>query len=641
MPAGIVFPVPPGPRVRGSIFNPFAVRGQVHSYALIAGIFVVLLIVALTTSWTAIEVVNDTRAYATGEGRYSKAEKMAVLDLHRYVDSRDEADYRAFLRDIDVPRGDRDARIALSSPVLDLQVATDGMLRGQNHPDDVGGLIRLFRWFSRWKPFAKAVDDWRTADDQIARLMSEAAQLHTRVAAGHLNGARLQVLARIDSLDRAVTDRENTFSTHMGEAARQATFLVVAGLGGLTIVLWAIGIIFTARLFRRQVALDEKLGNSERRFRDYAEVASDWYWEMDRNNLVTYLSGRFEDIVGAPAERVIGSDVSEVILRGAQDPIHRQKVLASIAARQPFRGLTLQFKGSDGKYRYCAISAKPHADNDGEFEGYRGTGADITSQMHATQNLRAAKGRAEAANRAKSEFLANMSHELRTPLNAILGFSDIIAQRLFGTQAVDRYSDYARDIHRSGTHLLAIINDILDLSKIEAGHTTLEESDMVLAAMVPEVRRLLGNRLSLSAAKFFVTVPKEIVVRMDERKFVQILINLLSNALKFTPADGSVTLSAAIEDDGGIAVSVRDTGIGIAAGDIETVLSPFGQVESVFSRKHHGTGLGVPLAKSLVELHDGSLTIESVEGAGTTVTVRLPSSRVLPPALPVSRAFVA
>jgi signal transduction histidine kinase len=627
-----------------SIWSPLSgapaslVRAQKRSYALIVAIFLSLGAVALATSWFGVEVVNATRAYAVGEGRYSKAQKMAVLDLYRYADSRAEKDYTAFQTDIGLPLGDHAARMALLQSPPDRAAAARGLLRGQNHPADIDGLIRLFTWFAWWRPFAEAIDDWRTSDEQVFALIADAARLHDAVARGQFDaGSRARFLARIQARDILITDRENTFSTHMGEAARAARTLVVLGLGGSTVLLWAIGIFFATRLFRRQVALDGQLAASETRFRDYAEVASDWYWEMDRNNRINYMSERIYDIMNVPAGTVINFNGVRMIQGSAIDPMHRDEALEAIAQRRPFRGVRLRFGGQGGAQAYAAISGKPTFDADGEFLGYRGVGADITTQVQDAQTLKDAKTRAEAANHAKSEFLANMSHELRTPLNAILGFSDIIAERMFGDGAMDRYSSYAKDIHGSGAHLLAIINDILDLSKIEAGHMVLEESNASLAWIVGETRTLLGDRQNGIA--FHVDIPEPAPsLRLDERKFVQILVNLLSNAFKFTPEGGGVTLSAAIEGDGSFSIAVRDTGIGIAADDLEKVLAPFGQVESVFSRNHHGTGLGLPLARSLAELHGGTLTLESTEGKGTTVTVRLPRSRVILPRPAAARA---
>ncbi len=606
-----------------------AARSKRRSYVVIAALFLTLLVIALAASWAAIELVNDTRAYATGEGRFSKAEKMAVLDMYRYANTGDARDRRAFLTDIAVPLGDRFARAALERSPPDLVAAREGLLRGQNHPNDVGGLVFMFEWFRWWRPFAAALEDWRIANTQVAGLFHEEEALHASIANGSFDApARARLLHRIAALDDVLTSRENTFSTHMGEAARGATALVVLVLGIATIALWAIGMFFATRLFREQQVLDRQLAASESRFRDYAEVASDWYWEMDAGNRITYLSERFYAIMDVAAEEVIGGDVAALIRESADNPVHRDECLAAIAMQIPFRGLCLRFIAPDGTNSYCAISGKPNIDKEGQFLGYRGIGADITAQVYDAQSLRDAKTRAEIANRAKSEFLANMSHELRTPLNAILGFSDIISTRMFGDGALDRYSDYARDIHNSGAHLLSIINDILDLSKIESGRTVLMETDVALDCLVSETRSLLGD--SHKDISFHIDTPDPSpLLRVDERKFVQILVNLLSNAFKFTPAGGSVTLSALIRRDGGLSVSVRDTGIGIAPGDLEKVLAPFGQVESGFSRKYQGTGLGLPLARSLAELHGGTLALESSVGNGTMVTVSLPRSRVI------------
>ena len=437
------------------------------------------------------------------------------------------------------------------------------------------------------------------------------------------------MLNDIVRLDDAITERENTFSTHMGEAARGATALVVIGLGLSTVLLWAIGVLFAMRLFRRQVRLDRQLAQSEARFRDYAEIASDWYWEMNPKNRINYMSERIYDIMNIPMGTVINFDGIKMIRDAALDPVHAEACITAMAERRPFRNLRMRFFAKDGGIGYGTISGKPAYDIGGRFVGYRGVGEDITAQTYDALKVREAQARAERANKAKSEFLANMSHELRTPLNAILGFSDLIANKMFGADETERYADYARDIHNSGAHLLGVINDILDLSKIEAGHMTLEDGAISLDDAVQEARTLLGERASGERVAFVVEVPQPApVLTVDPRKFVQILVNLLSNAFKFTPEGGSVTLHAVRAADGGLDVAVRDTGIGIAAEDIETVLSAFGQVESAFSRRHHGTGLGLPLAKSLAELHGGALTLQSVEGKGTTGTIHLPPERV-------------
>ena len=245
------------------------------------------------------------------------------------------------------------------------------------------------------------------------------------------------------------------------------------------------------------------------------------------------------------------------------------------------------------------------------------------------KELALARHRAEDANRAKSAFLANMSHELRTPLNAILGFSEIIRDRLFGDDAA-RYAEYAADIHRSGTHLLNIVNDVLDVTRIEAGKFELREEPLKLAGILEESLLAVEPQAAKGGISLMRIAPDSgATISGDRTRLTQIFINLLSNAIKFTPAGGSVALIASPDEGGGLILTVRDTGIGMAGNEIRDAVELFRQVDSSLSRRYEGTGLGLPLAIQLTELHGGTLTVESAQGRGTAVTVRLPKERVV------------
>ncbi|HXP30076.1 MAG TPA: HAMP domain-containing sensor histidine kinase [Stellaceae bacterium] len=237
---------------------------------------------------------------------------------------------------------------------------------------------------------------------------------------------------------------------------------------------------------------------------------------------------------------------------------------------------------------------------------------------------------AQAANRAKSEFLANMSHELRTPLNAIIGFAQVMAAQMLGPIGMPRYQEYASDIGSSAGHLLGLINDILDLARIEAGKLELYEDlldlNQVIGACLTLVKERAGSgKLTIGVAG----ADQPLLIWGDERKMKQITINLLSNAVKFTPAGGSVTVGWSLLSDGKCNLVVADTGIGIAPENLSKVLEPFAQADSALNRRYEGTGLGLPLTRRLVELHGGSMTLASELGRGTTVTVEIPAERVL------------
>ena len=280
-----------------------------------------------------------------------------------------------------------------------------------------------------------------------------------------------------------------------------------------------------------------------------------------------------------------------------------------------------------GKRIWISENARAVRDWSGVLICYEGTVEDVTEKFEADRALRAALRQAELANRAKAAFLAAMSHELKTPLNAVLGFSEIIRDEMLGPNNQPVYREYAADIHASGRRLLAIINDVLDVSRLEGGQLTIDARltapQEIAEQAVSTARSTTGESRAIAIA-----MPAGMpAVLVDPRRIAQALGNLLSNAIKFTPAEGRVAIIAFVRADGGLSFTVEDSGIGMAQETIAAALEPFRQLDGSLARKFEGAGLGLSLARALTELHGGTVTIVSAVGSGTSVTVSLPASR--------------
>ena len=291
----------------------------------------------------------------------------------------------------------------------------------------------------------------------------------------------------------------------------------------------------------------------------------------------------------------------------------------------PFRGFIHDVATSDGRKLTVSSSARPVFDEDQNFLGYYGTATDVSEQRRAEEARDEALAEAEQANQAKSDFLATMSHELRTPLNAIIGFSEMIEAEYFGALGSEKYKEYAHDIHSSSEHLLSLINDILDLSAIEAGKQPLTKEDLIVKDLVADCTPIISSASNEKNIAFSVEVPDNLPLLFADRRAVkQILLNLLSNAVKYTPEGRKILLkiSATVEFH---SFEVSDTGIGVPAEKLSTLTNPFVRTESDPHQPQEGSGLGLAIVKSLVDLHGGELNIKSEVGRGTSVQVMLPS----------------
>lgn len=349
-----------------------------------------------------------------------------------------------------------------------------------------------------------------------------------------------------------------------------------------------------------------------------------WYWKLGQDDIV------FSDEL----YRIFNVDKAgfNPTLDVVNDFVHRRDIGRMMRAfqraiiEQNDHDIDFRLRRGDGSYAHIRCRGRCKLDSDGDVVALFGIMQDISDRIEQENNLRRAKEEAEHAYATKSQFLANMSHELRTPLNAIIGFSEILEHQLFGPIGNDKYLGYTKGIRESGEHLLDLITDILDMSKIEAGQYKLAVEKISMEKILHTAIHMMEGRAIEKGIKISLSIdknPRDIIA--DKRAVMQVLLNILSNAVKFSHINGKVQIQY-LERPDYLSLRITDHGIGIPAGKLPYIAKPFEQVSSHYSRSHEGSGLGLAISKELVELHGGSLHIDSVMSKGTSVTIKLPYS---------------
>jgi PAS domain S-box-containing protein len=357
----------------------------------------------------------------------------------------------------------------------------------------------------------------------------------------------------------------------------------------------------------------------------------------DHNRRVIKVNDSFVRAFGWERDQLVGHDFLDILTEGekAQAVVNHEEFLRT-GVRSTGEMKIVRKDGDVANALYT--SATLELSQRRRFQVT--TVMDITIRKQMEMSLRLAKEQADAANHAKSAFLANMSHELRTPLNAIIGFSEMIVSHMYGELGHPKYDEYLGDIHLSAKHLLEIINEVLDMSKIEAGRVDLDEQNIDITGLIESVTRIMDSRIISSGIRIARDLQADLpCLRADPRLVRQILINLMTNAVKYSDNGGLITVKAFVAPDGDMRLDITDMGVGIPKDRIAEAMEPFGQLKDPrISTKYQGTGLGLPLAKAMAELHGGTLAIDSDVGKGTTVCVTFPKNRVCRPTAKTDRS---
>lgn len=589
---------------------------------LLIGVFVAAVALLFALAAATLLALSAARAYVGGESLWSKSQKTAVAELRRFVADGDETALLRYRDALTVPLGDHRARIELDRPSPDLARVREGFIAGGNHPDDIPGMIRLYRWFGGTPLMAGSIAAWAEGDRLIAALDEVARRTVAERARGDLTDAwRDASLQQIEELDRRLTEVERRFSARLGDASRRMLDMLLWTLGGMAVLIagggaWFIGHA-TARRQRAEEALQARNAEWELAAQGVGLGVVDWDATLDR----VRLDPRARALCVSGAEP---DDDSPLSLRRLLERVHpddRDHAEHTLreAAGDHGGAFTLRCRApsADGAPRHLELigTAQHHADG-----GVRVVGIvrDVSAQVR-TDQLQREKDAAERAARARTDFLSRVSHEFRTPLNAVIGFAQLMQfdrDEPLGPSQLRRVDH----ILASGRHLLELVNDILDLTGADASGVVSREVDLatVLAAAferVEPLRALHGIELAAPSDA------AGLHVLADSRRLRQVFVNLLANAIGYNRPGGRVSIECR-PDDSDVRVSIIDTGAGMSSSQLVRLFQPFERLD-VDPTRTTGTGLGLAISRALLERMGGSIEATSTPGVGSTFTVRL------------------
>jgi PAS domain S-box-containing protein len=568
-----------------------------------------------------IHLLSTVRAYVTGESLYSKGQKDAQIHGLAYAERHDEADYARFVSALAHPLGDRAAREALQLPVPDIAAAQQGFLKGGNHPDDIDGLIRMFRWFQDVPFMARPIATWAEGDRTIEQLRTLVERARERIQAGDPLAPEVSAMrSQAPILNERLATLTSAFSFQLGEASRTTQNLLLGLNAAIASLLLISGLLFVRRSVRLQAA-------AQLRMQRLIHAVTDGVVTVDEQRRVVLFNRAAEDLFGVDSATALGAPIDRFIKSSDGTPISLQSIAGSledmVGTRSDGNSFPLEASLSRLAIERSVLSTVVLRD--------------VTAKLTAEAERRAHEA-LEASNKAKTEFLSRMSHELRTPLNAVLGFSKLLRMDVDRPLSLEQLAR-VQHVENAGAHLLALVNDVLDLARIESGEMSVLPDAVKLLKAVEEAATMVSPLVTEAGIEVFLVpatpapegqsaVPIQapphadaIWVKADAVRLRQVLVNLLSNAVKYNKPGGRVTLTWKV-NGAQCEIMVVDTGCGIPAGKLESLFQPFNRLGAETSAVE-GTGIGLVLSRQLTELMGGKLVVNSHFGEGTSVTLTL------------------
>lgn len=589
---------------------------------LLAPSLAVVCLVALLAV-TSVNVLAAVRAYVSGESLWSKARHEAFLHLLDYAQSREPIHFARYEEALAVPLGDRQARQEMERPDPDMARIRAGFIQGGVHPDDIDGMVSLFRRLGDQPMFRDALNAWVEGDALIDRMRESARQLRLQVERGDAPGALTPALRQLRDINDQLTFMEKQFSASLATASRLTESLLVGSILLSAVLLSLLSVAVMRRSLSRQTAHQRALAEANDRWALAAAASEVGLFEVDIARDLIHMDGRASALYGMGDQGVtmprpqvrdmIDEQDRDHLRQGMNDSLNHGAVLKK-------RHLT---HGADGVARLLETTGR--MDHSSAAAGSRLVGVvrDVTAEQ-AQSDLAAQRDAARQVAESQRMFLSRLSHELRTPLNAILGFAQLLHLDTCRT-LTDSQTQQVQWILSAGQQLLALVEDVLDLTKVEAGEVRMNLQAVEIGPMLEGSLALLDGVATRYRVSFIDRLPaRPLRARADPQRLQQVFMNLLSNGCKYNRPGGQVTIDGRLEGDE-VVIDIADNGIGMTPEDAGQLFQPF---KRVVSSAHYieGTGLGLYIVKLLVERMRGEVTVDTREGMGSCFTLRLPAA---------------